>query len=108
MAHFSSVYFTAKPAPRDRYYATLILKNKYKANAVIISNDNHPSDGYRIAPGSQETLTKEVVHPGEIMIRAFDPVTSKSLLINGEDSYSVIPSREKKNPDALEITSKGI
>lgn len=47
------------------------------------------------------------MHEGEIMVRAFDPVTSKGLLINGEESYSVMPSREKKNPDALEITSKG-
>ncbi|KXJ05282.1 hypothetical protein AC249_AIPGENE12630 [Exaiptasia diaphana] len=95
-----------KPAPRDRYYATLILKNKYKSTAVIISNDNHPSDGYRIGSGSQETLSKEVLTPGKIDVRAFDPTTGKPLLVNGQESYSITPSREKRNPDALEITSQ--
>lgn len=99
---------TGKPAPRDRFYVTLNLKNKYRSNAIIISSDNHPSDGYRLSPMSYETLTKEVFSEKKIAIHAYDPATNKGLLINGESSYSVMPTRERGNPDALEITSSGI
>ncbi|XP_031555970.1 uncharacterized protein LOC116292758 [Actinia tenebrosa] len=96
---------SGKPAPRDRFYVTLNLKNKYRSNAIIISSDNHPSDGYRLSPMSYETLTKEVFSEKKIIVHAYDPATNKELLINGESSYSVKPTRERGNPDALEITS---
>ena len=99
---------SGKPAPRDHFYVTLNLKNNYRSKAIIISSDNHPSDGYRLSPKSYETLTKEVSRAKEITIHAYDPITNKGLLINGHRSYSVIPTRERGNPDALEITSSGI
>jgi hypothetical protein len=56
---------------------------------------------------SYETLTKEVFSPNTITVHAYDPATNKGLLINGEGSYNVLPTRERGNPDALEITSSG-
>ena len=82
------------------------MENEAGLALRVITSDNDPPDGFRLEPDGSSIITKEVSSPSDMSIHAVVPGEEKTLLLNGQPTVVVAPSKAIGDPVVFKITGK--
>lgn len=89
------------------YYLTLKVDNRVGKKLVIAPSGMDLNEGFHVGTGSIMQITKELSSSEPLTLRAFDPETKESFLINNKQSLTVSPSQDLNEVKDITLTIPG-
>ena len=103
--HFSSSLTEHVVDKPSVYFVTLKVMNRAGKKSVIAPSYKGLKEGFHIGTGSIMKITREFQSSEPLLLRAFDPDSLSSMLINNRKSIIVKPAKFKDNVTDVIISS---